>query len=162
MKIIYSIEFPNTVLYAGENIELTAEGATSQSGSFDARTTTENYTIADVESIPEDWIGGAYRFDGEDFEVIDQDLIDASQPQSPVPQVVTMRQARLALLGANKLAAVDTAIDALPEPTKSIARIEWDYSSEVHRNKPLVLTLGPALGLTTQQLDDLFRLAVTL
>lgn len=79
-----------------------------------------------------------------------------------VPQVVTMRQARLALLGAGLLSAVDAAIEALPEPQKSAARIEWDYSSEVHRSRAFVQQLGAALGLTDQQLDALFTRAATL
>ena len=79
-----------------------------------------------------------------------------------VPQIVTMRQARLTLLGAGLLAGVEAAIDALPEPQKSAARIEWDYSSEVHRTKPFVATLAGALSLTDTQLDNLFTQAAAL
>lgn len=84
--------------------------------------------------------------------------------QGPVlaPAIVTMRQARLALLGSGLLASVEDAINALPEPQKSAARIEWDYSSEVHRNKPFVATLAAALGLTDAQLDGLFIQAAQL
>lgn len=88
------------------------------------------------------------------------------EPADPPPPVVitsvTMRQARLALLGAGLLTQVETAIDALPEPHRSAARIEWDYSSEVHRSRAFVQQLGHALGLTDQQLDDLFTQAATL
>ena len=82
-----------------------------------------------------------------------------SAPQEPAPAVpssVTMRQARLALLGAGKLAAVQTAIDALSEPTKTAAMIEWEYSNEVQRHNGLVASLGPALNLTSEQIDTLF------
>lgn len=79
-----------------------------------------------------------------------------------VPEVVTMRQARLALFGAGLLSAVDAAIDALPSPMKEAARIEWEYSQEVHRDKALVQTLGPALGLTEAQMDALFITAESL
>lgn len=79
-----------------------------------------------------------------------------------VPFVVTMRQARLALLQQGLLSQVQIAIDSLPSPQKEAAQIEWDYSSEVHRNKPFVQLLGTALGLTEKQLDDLFLLASTL
>lgn len=91
-----------------------------------------------------------------------QVILAANQPPAPVPQIVTMRQARLALLGAGLLSAVDAAIDALPEPQKSAARIEWDYSSEVHRSRAFVQQLGAALGLDDQQLDALFTQAATL
>lgn len=91
-----------------------------------------------------------------------QAILAVNQPPAPVPQVVTMRQARLALLGAGLLAQVDAAIEALPEPQRSAARIEWDYSSEVHRNRPFVQQLGYALGLNDEQLDALFTQAAAL
>jgi predicted amidohydrolase YtcJ len=80
----------------------------------------------------------------------------------PVPASVTMRQARLALHATGKLTAVEAAIDALSDPPKTAARIEWDFSNEVQRHNGFVASLAPALGLTEQQLDDLFRLAATL
>ncbi|RYF70866.1 MAG: hypothetical protein EOO22_13575 [Comamonadaceae bacterium] len=83
-------------------------------------------------------------------------------PPNPVPAEVTMRQARLALLGAGKLALVAPAIAALPEPQRSAAQIEWEYSATVERNRPFVLTLGAALGLSAAQLDQLFIVAATL
>jgi hypothetical protein len=86
----------------------------------------------------------------------------APVPAPVIPAIVTMRQARLALLGAGLLDGVETAIDALPSPQKEAARIEWDYSSEVHRNKPFVALLGASLGLTDPQLDDLFTQASAL
>lgn len=79
-----------------------------------------------------------------------------------VPQSVTMRQARLALLGAGKLAAVDAAIDAMPEPQKSAARIEWEYAAEVRRDNDFVAGLAPALGMTDAQVDALFVAAAAL
>ena len=73
-----------------------------------------------------------------------------------VPVKVTMRQARLALLGAGLLATVNASVAAMPGATGDAARIEWEFSSEVYRQKALVLTLGAALGLTSAQLDTLF------
>lgn len=90
------------------------------------------------------------------------ELAPVVTPPPVVPQSVTMRQARLALFGAGVLASVETAINALPSPTKEAARIEWDYSSMVDRNRALTLTLGGALGLTDAQLDTLFITAATL
>lgn len=83
-------------------------------------------------------------------------------PVATVPEEVTMRQARLALLAAGKLAAVDAAIASLPSPTKEAAEIEWAYSSTVRRNQPLVLALAPALGLDSAALDALFVQAAAL
>jgi hypothetical protein len=80
----------------------------------------------------------------------------------PVPQVVTMRQARLALLQAGKLDDVDAAIAALPSPEKEAAQISWEYSTEVRRDSDLVKQLAPGLGLDDAALDALFTQAATL
>ena len=85
---------------------------------------------------------------------------DATQPT--VPQEVSMRQARLALLGRGVLGQVDAAIDSLPSPDSEAARIEWDYSSVVARNSPLVTMMGAALGLEAAALDELFITAARL
>ena len=77
-------------------------------------------------------------------------------PTGMVQASVTMRQARLALHAAGLLSQVETAIDALPEPNRTIARIEWDYAGEVHRASEFVTLLGAALELDKQSLDDLF------
>jgi hypothetical protein len=87
----------------------------------------------------------------------------ANQPPAPpVPQSVTMRQARLALLQTGLLEQVNTAVASLPGATGEAARIEWEFSSTVERNRPLVQSLTGALNLTPTQLDDLFSLAATL
>lgn len=93
---------------------------------------------------------------------LSQAEIDAARAVMNVPERVTMRQARLALLGAGLLSSVNAAIDSLPEPAKSAALIEWEYSSEVWRNRPFVQQLGGALGLSSAQLDALFIQAATL
>ena len=73
-----------------------------------------------------------------------------------IPTEVTMRQARLALLGAGKLAGVDAAIASMPEPQKTAASIEWEYSSALQRSNPFVAQLGAALGLDDAAIEALF------
>lgn len=81
------------------------------------------------------------------------------EPPTPViiiPQEITMRQARLALLDIGLLANVQTAINTLPEPDKTKAQIEWEYSNALQRGNPFVTTLGTALGLSSDDIDNLF------
>lgn len=78
------------------------------------------------------------------------------EPEIVVPSKVTMRQARLALLQAGLLDDTEALIASLEGPDGQAARIEWDYSSEVFRNKPFVVALGSQLGLDDEQLDALF------
>jgi hypothetical protein len=74
-----------------------------------------------------------------------------------VPQVVTRRQARQALLLAGLLDSVQAAISAIPDTTqRRLAQIEWDDSQNFERQRPLLVSLATALGLTSAQLDQLF------
>lgn len=111
-------------------------------------------------------IGDNNRRYEDGFLVVDdvsQEALDAAlaayDPAKPaVPEVVTMRQARLALLQAGLLAQVNTAIASADDATK----IAWEFSSEVQRNNPLVSTLAAALNLSDAQLNNLVTLAATL
>ena len=79
--------------------------------------------------------------------------------KATVPKVISMRQARLALLDAGLLATVESAIaNGLDEAMK----IEWEYATEVRRDWSSLIALTEALGMTSQELDDLFQLASTL
>lgn len=80
-----------------------------------------------------------------------------TEPAEPViPSVVTMAQAKLALLYAGLYEQVEQALADLPEPQKTAALIEWNHRQTLEREHPLVAQVAAALGLTEQQLDDLF------
>lgn len=82
--------------------------------------------------------------------------LDLPAPRD-VPAEVTRRQAKQALLLAGLLGSVQGAIDAIPDATpRSMAQIEWDDSQAFERNRPLLIMLATALGLSSEQLDDLF------
>lgn len=73
-------------------------------------------------------------------------------PVVVVPASVSMRQARLALLSAGLLDQVNALIATQSQATQ----IEWDYASDVWRDRDLVASLGAGLGLTGAQIDALF------
>lgn len=81
---------------------------------------------------------------------------------APVPAVVDMAQARLALLQAGLYTTVQDAVAAMTGPAGEAARIEWEFRATVRRDSPLVQALAAQLGLTDQTLDQLFTLAATL
>ena len=90
-------------------------------------------------------------------------FIKPPAPPAPIPASITRRQAKLALLGAGLLDAVQPAIDAIPDATmRSAAQIDWDDALEFERNNATLAALAADLGLTPDQLDDLFRTAATL
>lgn len=85
-------------------------------------------------------------------------------PPVAVPQSVTKRQARLALLGAGLLDDVEAAIENIADPMqKRVAQIDWETADSVDRNWPMLVELAKGmLGMTDQQLDDLFVAAASL
>jgi len=92
-------------------------------------------------------------------------LVEVPEPAPPVtpappavPGSVTPRQARLALLAAGKLDAVEAAVNAGPAAT----RIAWEYGLEIRRDDQLVVDLAAALNLSDAEVDDLFRAAAAL
>jgi hypothetical protein len=76
--------------------------------------------------------------------------------------VVTMRQARLALLQAGLLPTIEAAIDSMGSPAKEAAKIEWEYAQELRIDHPLVVSLTAAIGMTGEQLSDLFTAAAAI
>lgn len=109
----------------------------------------------------------AFEDDGSQDHLIKPDyeaLTDYVPPQcaDAVPQEVTVRQARLALLAAGKLAGVEAAIASMPEPQKTAASIEWEYSNALQRSNPFVTQLVAALGLDDAGIDALFIAAAKL
>ena len=83
---------------------------------------------------------------------------DEMQARNPVPQQVSMRQARLALLSAELLDDVEMVIAAAGRA----AQLEWEYAAVVERSNPAVAAVQQQHGLTDAQIDDLFREAAKL
>lgn len=82
---------------------------------------------------------------------------------TPIPQSVTRRQAKEALRRTGKLAAVQTAIDAIVDLNeRARMQIEWDESLEFERTRPSLIAIGGAIGLDSAGIDQLFILAKTL
>ena len=83
---------------------------------------------------------------------------DEMRARNPVPQQVTMRQARLALLSAGLLDDVEMVIAAAGRA----AQLEWEYAAVVDRSNPAVAIVQQQKALTDEQIDDLFREAAKL
>ena len=114
---------------------------------------------AEFVSVPDDVVDGS-RWD-EAASSWMPPLVVTPDPAVPngVPASVTARQARLALLGAGLLDDVEAM---LADPAHRATRIEWEYATQVERVSPLVDSIGGALGLTSEQIDALFRQAAAL
>lgn len=91
------------------------------------------------------------------------EILPADVYVPPIPSIVSMRQARLALYDANLLHLVDETISLMPiTEQREKSKIEWEYATEVKRDSALVYGLAGGLGLTDSMLDELFVKAATL
>lgn len=98
-----------------------------------------------------------------ELSVEDFESMRADEMRARIPQSVTMRQARLALLNAGFLDDVDAVLSAIPDAMqRRAAQIAWEYAQSVDRSSAIISTLGPALGMTDDEVDALFIAAAKL
>lgn len=77
----------------------------------------------------------------------------AQQIEDAKPKVVTMRQARLALLEADLLGIIS---DTINSGADIAMKIEWEYATEIKRDWPSLIAIATELNMTSDDLDALF------
>jgi hypothetical protein len=80
-----------------------------------------------------------------------------AEPTPEVPHSVTPWQMRRALNQLGLRATVEAAVAGADQDTKD----GWEFALEIRRDNPLIAGMAAGLGLTSGQIDDLFRLAAT-
>lgn len=75
-----------------------------------------------------------------------------------VPEKISSRQLRsqLILQGFN-LETIEQALNQLPEPNRSLAKVDWEYATNFYRNNAMIVAVGQLLQLTEDQIDNIFR-----
>lgn len=79
-----------------------------------------------------------------------------------VPGSVTPAQAHIALSRAGLLDTVNSAIAALSGQDGIEVQIWWAKAEEIRRDNPHLASVAVGLGLSSDQVDDLFRTAATI
>lgn len=82
------------------------------------------------------------------------------EPTAPVPESVSRFQARAALFTTGYLEGVEQYMQA--QETPMLSKLAWQDAQEFRRDSALVSNMGAMLGLSANQIDDLFRLASTI
>lgn len=72
-----------------------------------------------------------------------------------VTAVVSRFQARVAMLDAGILADVEASLAG----AGVLAQMAWAEATEFRRNSPMIAEIAAGLGLSPEQVDDLFRAA---
>jgi hypothetical protein len=141
VQIVEMLALPN-----GDHVHCPTVGATYGQWKFVERWLDDNPQSQWYKST-----GSTIGFDGDKVIV----TVNYEATPSIVPQQVSPRQARLALLSANLLTQATAAVDAGDQQTQ----ITWEFASYFDRNDPLIIGIGTKLNLTSAQIDDLFRAA---
>jgi hypothetical protein len=94
----------------------------------------------------------------------DGNTIEPYEAPPPVLAPLSARQLRLGLVSNGiSLSQVEATIDAIEnQQDRDVARIEWEYASQYERDHPLIDQIGAALGLTPEQIDDMWMAALEL
>ena len=99
-----------------------------------------------------------------------QEFDPAAPPvPEPVPSPITAWQAKAGLAmtpyaeGGTLLDAAEAALAAMPDGAEKIVVLSaWNNNANLERNSPTILSFGAALGMTSDDLDNLFRLGASL
>lgn len=73
-----------------------------------------------------------------------------------VPQEIQLWRIRTVIKLLQLETQIESAIDTLPEPSKTAALYIWKFGTTVERASQTVLLLQTVLQLTDEQVDDLF------
>lgn len=90
------------------------------------------------------------------------EIVAAEPEAAPVPAVITSAQGKLALIELGFFDAARAYLDSIADPVEKLkAQVEWDRPTW-ERQSPFLNATWAALVGTSEDLDDAFRLAVTL
>jgi hypothetical protein len=121
---------------------------------IDRPTPAENQELVDALSQTED------RWDLRDL--TEEEIATKAEAErlAAIPQSISGAGLRLALLSTGiDLSLVDTAIASLPEEDRVGAEIYWTKSANFRRDSALLNQLATELGLSSEDVDNIFSAA---
>lgn len=80
------------------------------------------------------------------------------KPPPSVPYQVAPSALRMAMIDWGvDLGNVETLIDAVPDLNeRKKVRVQWEYSTKIRRDHPLIISFGTNLGLSEADIDQIF------
>ena len=106
--------------------------------------------------VPSEEAGPGWRY-------LDGKFIGPKPTPDPGPQSVTRAQGKAALIRAGKWNMVLAYVASIKSPTeRALAEVALNDTTEWLRTSPFLNAAADALGLTSAQLDDLFREAAAI
>jgi len=108
------------------------------------------------EVLTENYVKPYFNFETRTFyEGATQEEINEAN-KATVPFEVQLWRIRTVLKLMQLETQIESAIEAMPEPSKTAATYIWKFGTTVERASQTVMLLQSALQLTNEQVDDLF------
>lgn len=86
-----------------------------------------------------------------------QTWVQEEIPEPPVPQVVSRAQGKTVLISQGLWAGVQAWIAAIEDDTqRALAEVAVNDTQEWRRDSPTMIAAASALGITEEQMDELF------
>lgn len=83
-------------------------------------------------------------------------LWEVVEKEIEIPFSITMRQFRLVLLNNGLLNTINNILNNMSGNDGEYVRIEWEYANEVNRNSPWVSSISQSIGISEQEIDQIF------
>lgn len=111
-------------------------------------------------TIDNDHDGDSYNGIGDIPDWLSKERPDPEPQPEPIPHQVTRAQGKAALITAGLWQQVLDYVDGITDPTeKALAEVALNDTTHWQRDSPFLNNAAIAIGLSSEQLDDLFKQA---
>ena len=84
-----------------------------------------------------------------------EEIAEANKPIVP-ESISQMKLRKQLILSGISIEAIEALIQSLPQPNRDLIYTMWEYAVVFDRSNPELIGLAQMLGLTSEQLDEIF------
>jgi hypothetical protein len=114
-------------------------------GFFEVPLCSENFYKRKWDFLNNFWVEGATP---EEIEEVNKPIVPDSISQ--------MKLRKQLILSGIAISSIDALIQSLPQPNRDLIYTMWEYAVVFDRHNPELNAMAGMLGVTQQQLDDIF------
>lgn len=91
---------------------------------------------------------------GQQYTIVEREITEEIKV---VPESISQMKLRKQLiLSGISISAIDALIQQLPQPNRDLIQTMWEYAVVFDRTNPELNEMAEMLGITQEQLDDIF------
>lgn len=129
---------------------------------FPAEYPAQTAEVDDNAVIPAPWVEMTQEQLDERIALYQEQVQAIAAAEESLPTVVHLWQFRVALKQSGLYDQVKSTIAALPEQQRTVIEEKIEYGNTITRTHPSIKMLAQLMGMTQQQVNNLFRVAANL